>query len=103
MTIRLSLSSERVPQREMSRGISLHSCFCTRGNLWHREGRAGYSKPVAVVTPYYLPLIALAAILVAVCRERLEPLTRHRSVDSIDALGMGAFAVIGMQKAPDAP
>jgi len=80
-------------------GVAVIALVSALGGGILRDGLFLQQKPVAVTSPYYLPLIVLAALVVAVCREQIEPLTRHRTVDSIDALGMGAFAVIGMQKA----
>ena len=80
-------------------GVGVITLVSALGGGLIRDGLLLQQKPVAVTSPYYLPLIVLAAMIVALFRERLEPLTRHRTVDSIDAVGMGAFAVIGMQKA----
>jgi uncharacterized membrane protein YeiH len=80
-------------------GVGVIALVSALGGGLIRDGLLLQQKPVAVTSAYYLPLIVLAAMIVAVFRERLEPFTRHRTVDSIDAVGMGAFAVIGMQKA----
>jgi uncharacterized membrane protein YeiH len=80
-------------------GVGVIALVSALGGGLIRDGLLLQQKPVAVTSLYYLPLIVLAAMIVALFRERLEPLTRHRTVDSIDAVGMGAFAVIGMQKA----
>jgi uncharacterized membrane protein YeiH len=80
-------------------GVGVIALVSALGGGLIRDGLLLQQKPVAGTSAYYLPLIVLAAMIVAVFRERLEPFTRHRTVDSIDAVGMGAFAVIGMQKA----
>jgi uncharacterized membrane protein YeiH len=64
-----------------------------------RDGLFLNVPPPAVTEPYYLPIVAFAVLAVVVFRTRLEPWTRHRVVDYIDAVGMGAFAIVGMQKA----
>jgi uncharacterized membrane protein YeiH len=80
-------------------GVGVIALVSALGGGLIRDGLLLQQKPVAATSPYYLPLIVLAAMIVALFREQLELLTRHRTVDSIDAVGMGAFAVIGMQKA----
>jgi uncharacterized membrane protein YeiH len=64
-----------------------------------RDGLFLQQKPVAVTSPFYLPIVALAVLVVVFLRDHGESLTRHRTVDFVDALGMGAFAVVGMEKA----
>lgn len=80
-------------------GVAVLAFVTALGGGLIRDGLLLHQKPVAVTSPYYLPIIAGTALLVGLLRIRLEPLTRHRSVDTLDALGMGAYAVVGMQMA----
>ena len=80
-------------------GLAVVATVSALGGGLLRDGLFLQQIPVAVTSYLYLPLVACAVLVVAILRVRLEPFTRHRSVDLIDALGIGAFAVVGMDKA----
>lgn len=59
--------------------------------------------PALVTSPVYLPLIAGAAVAVLLYGHRIQRLPRiERFIALIDALGLGAYAVVGVQKSLDA-
>jgi uncharacterized membrane protein YeiH len=61
--------------------------------------------PTFLINPIYLPLVALATLLMTMFTAKLMQVVEHENVgklvDAIDALGTPAFAVIGMQFAED--
>jgi uncharacterized membrane protein YeiH len=61
--------------------------------------------PSFLVNPIYLPLVAVATLMMTMFTARLMQIVEHENVgklvDAIDALGTPAFAVIGMQFAED--
>jgi len=66
-----------------------------RDGLFIQDG-----PPVILRTPDYLTLIALASILVLLFGQRLQRMRHFRHVVSvIDAIGLGAYAVVGMNRA----
>jgi uncharacterized membrane protein YeiH len=80
-------------------GVAVLALVTALGGSILRDGLFLQVHPVALVYPWYLPAIAFAAILTAILRGRIGMLTQHRTVDTLDAIGMGAYAVIGMEKA----
>jgi uncharacterized membrane protein YeiH len=66
-----------------------------RDGLFIQDG-----PPVILRTPGYLSLIALACVLVLCFGQRLQRMRHFRQVMSvIDAIGLGAYAVVGMNRA----
>lgn len=56
--------------------------------------------PVILQTPVYLQLVLLALLIVALFGRRLDRMERlDRVVILVDALGLGAYAVVGMNRA----
>lgn len=56
--------------------------------------------PVILQTPVYLQLVLLALVIVALFGRRLDRMERlDRVVILVDALGLGAYAVVGMNRA----
>lgn len=80
-------------------GVAVIVMVSALGGGFLRDGLFLQQKPVTVTSPFYLPIVALAVLVVALLRVRAEPFTRHRTVDFLNALGMGAFAVVRMEKA----
>lgn len=66
-----------------------------RDGLFLQQG-----PPVLVQTPVYLQLILLAVLIVALFGQRLDRMEHlDRIVILVDALGLGAYAVVGMNRA----
>src|SRR5262245_23823894 len=64
-----------------------------RDGLFLQQG-----PPALVRTPAYLLIVAAAALIVLAIGARLQRLAHYSHlVDLVDALGLGAYAVVGMQ------
>jgi uncharacterized membrane protein YeiH len=85
---------------DLSGVVALSLVSATGGGLL-RDGLFLHNgPPVLVRTPAYLLIVAAAALLVLIAGSRLHD-HRHflRLVQIVDALGLGAYAVVGMQLA----
>jgi len=80
-------------------GVAVIAFVSALGGGLLRDGLFLQQKPAAVTSAYYLPIVALGILVVVFLRDRGESLMRYRTVDVLDALGMGAFAVVGMERA----
>jgi uncharacterized membrane protein YeiH len=78
--------------------VALALVSATGGGLL-RDGLFLQNGPPALVrTPAYLLIVAGAALLVLLFGARLQRLRFFsRLIDTVDALGLGAYAVVGMQ------
>lgn len=66
-----------------------------RDGLFIQDG-----PPVLLRTPNYLSIIAVAVILVMVLGRHIQRLRHfHHVVGMVDAMGLGAYAVVGMNRA----
>lgn len=66
-----------------------------RDGLFLQDG-----PPVVLQTPVYLQLVVLALVIVALFGRRLDRMEHlDRVVVLVDALGLGAYAVVGMNRA----
>src|SRR5262249_33734950 len=79
-------------------GVFVIALTSALGGSLIRDGLFLNVPPPAVTEPYYLAIVVFAVVLVIIFRTRLEPWTQYRVVDYIDAAGLGAFAVVGMEK-----
>lgn len=86
-------------------GVFVVALLSSTGGGLMRDAVFLQRTPVLLTNPVYLPLIASAALLVAVFTVPLRRIGREdtlkKFVDLIDAVGTPAFAVIGMQLAED--
>jgi uncharacterized membrane protein YeiH len=81
-------------------GVSALALVSATGGGLLRDGLFLQNGPPALVrTPFYLFIVAVATVLVLVSGARLKNQERHISpvVHIVDALGLGAYAVVGMQ------
>lgn len=66
-----------------------------RDGLFLQQG-----PPVLVTNPIYLAIVAVASVLVLLIGLRVQRLPfLHRLVSIVDAIGLGGYAVVGIQKA----
>jgi uncharacterized membrane protein YeiH len=84
-------------------GVAAIALVSATGGGLIRDGIFIQNGPPALVrTPVYLILVAAAALLVLAFGRRLDkPMRSWRIVQVVDALGLGAYAVVGMQIAID--
>jgi len=81
-------------------GVFVMALVSSTGGSLMRDGFFLQRKPPLLTDPVYLPLIAVAATLTILFTRRLTRLPGATTlIDIIDALGVPAFAVIGMQMA----
>jgi len=79
-------------------GVVVIALLAATGGSTLRDGLFLHQVPPVVTNVWYLPLILLAALVVRFFRQRIASM---RLVDNlinlIDALGVPAFAIVGMQ------
>lgn len=81
-------------------GVFVLALLTSMGGSILRDGVFLQRTPPVLTDPVYLPLILTATTLVALLRRRIAHLpVVSRLVDTIDAFGTPAFAVVGMQLA----
>ena len=79
-------------------GVLVIALVSSTGGSLLRDGLFLQTAPPVLTNPIYIPLILLATIVVSFFRQRITRLVIiDRLISVIDALGMPAFAVIGMQ------
>src|SRR6185369_2838293 len=80
-------------------GVAALALVSATGGGLLRDGIFLQNGPPALVrTPVYLTIVLAAALLVLVSGARLNRQTyTSRLVHAVDALGLGAYAVVGMQ------
>jgi uncharacterized membrane protein YeiH len=86
-------------------GVFVVSLLSAMGGGLLRDGLILQRTPVMLTDPAYLPLVAAATLVVLVFASRLGDLLEadivKRAIDTIDAVGTAAFAVVGMQLAEE--
>ncbi|WP_298624234.1 TRIC cation channel family protein [uncultured Zoogloea sp.] len=81
-------------------GVFVLALLTSMGGSILRDGVFLQRTPPVLTDQVYLPLILTATLLVALLRRRIAHLpVVNRLVDTIDAFGTPAFAVVGMQLA----
>lgn len=79
-------------------GVLVVSLLSATGGSLLRDGIFLHRKPPVLSDGYYIPLIIAATALVSLYRQRVaESPVVDRTINVIDAIGVPAFAVIGMQ------
>jgi uncharacterized membrane protein YeiH len=79
-------------------GVCVIALLAATGGSTLRDGLFLNQLPPVVTNGWYLPLIVLAAIVVRFFRQRIANLQLvDNLINLIDALGVPAFAVVGMQ------
>lgn len=79
-------------------GVFVIALLAATGGSTLRDGLFLHRLPPVLTDRYYLPLILLATIVVSFFRQRIADMPLIDNVISlIDALGVPAFAVVGMQ------
>ncbi len=79
-------------------GVFIIALLASTGGSLLRDGLFLNTTPPVLTDPYYIPLILLATVLVGFFRGRIaEMVFVDRLISVIDAVGMPAFAMIGMQ------
>ncbi len=81
-------------------GVFVIALISATGGGLLRDGLFLQRTPQMLITPWYIVITFVATCVVALLRQRVseEPLI-YRTVGVIDALGVPAFAVVGMQLA----
>lgn len=81
-------------------GVLVVAMVSSIGGGLLRDGLLLQRTPPVLTDTWYLPLIAVAVLLVVLIRNRLHNSeTVHKVVAFVDALGTPAFAVVGLQLA----
>jgi uncharacterized membrane protein YeiH len=79
-------------------GVFVIALLSATGGSILRDGLFLNQMPPVLTNPWYLPLIALATLAVSFFRQRIaEAKLIDNVISLIDAVGVPAFAVIGMQ------
>jgi len=79
-------------------GVLVVALLSATGGSLLRDGIFLHQKPPVLSDGYYIPLIIAATALVSLYRQRIAKMSIvDRSINLIDAVGVPAFAVIGMQ------
>lgn len=79
-------------------GVLVVALLSATGGSLLRDGLFLNLKPPVLSDGYYVPLIIAATGLVSLYRKRIAEMTLvDRTINIIDAIGVPAFAVIGMQ------
>ena len=79
-------------------GVVVIALLAATGGSLLRDGLFLHQLPPVVTDVWYLPLILLAAIVVRFFRRQIADIRLvDRLIDVIDALGVPAFAAVGMQ------
>lgn len=79
-------------------GVLVVALLSATGGSLLRDGLFLHRQPPVLSNGYYIPLIIAATGLVSLYRQRIAKISFvDRSINLIDAVGVPAFAVIGMQ------
>ena len=79
-------------------GVLVIALLASSGVSLLRDGFFLHQTPPVVTNPLYIPLIILATACVGLFRRRITQVQLvDRSINIIDAIGVPAFAVVGMQ------
>lgn len=79
-------------------GVLVIALLSSTGGSLLRDGFFLHQTPPVVTNPLYIPLIISATIVVGLFRQRITRVQLvDRSINIIDAIGVPAFAVVGMQ------
>ena len=81
-------------------GVLVVALLSSTGGSLLRDGFFLHQTPPVVSNPFYIPLIIAATALVGLFRRRITQMQLQlvdRSISIIDAVGVPAFAVVGMQ------
>jgi len=79
-------------------GVCVIALLAATGGSTLRDGLFLNQMPPVLTNPWYVPLILLAAIVVRFFRQRIANMRLiDNLINLIDALGVPAFAVVGMQ------
>ena len=79
-------------------GVLVIALLSPTGGSMIRDGIFLHRTPPVLVNSWYIPIILLASIVVGLFRHRLTQTDAvDRVIDLIDAVGVPAFAVVGMQ------
>ncbi len=79
-------------------GVLVIALLASMGGTLLRDGFFLHRTPPVVSNPLYIPLIIAATALVSLFRQRITRMQLvDRSISIIDAVGVPAFAVVGMQ------
>jgi uncharacterized membrane protein YeiH len=79
-------------------GVFVIALLAATGGSTLRDGLFLQTMPPVLTDGWYISMTALATILVGFFRERIARMTLvDRTINLIDAVGVPAFAVIGMQ------
>lgn len=81
-------------------GVLVVALVAATGGSLLRDGLFLHRRPPVISDGYYIPLIIAATVLVSLYRRRITEMRFvDRVINVIDALGVPAFAVVGMQLA----
>ena len=79
-------------------GVLVIALLASTGGSLLRDGFFLHQTPPVVTNPLYIPLIILATACVGLFRRRITQVQLvDRSISIIDAIGVPAFAIVGMQ------
>ncbi|HRQ40197.1 MAG TPA: TRIC cation channel family protein [Chloroflexota bacterium] len=79
-------------------GVLVIALVASTGGSLLRDGLFLQATPPVLTNPVYIPLIILATIVVSFFRQRITNMVFvDRFISVIDAIGIPAFAMIGMQ------
>jgi len=79
-------------------GVLVIALLASTGGSLIRDGFFLHQTPPVVANPLYIPLIITATAAVGLFRRRIAQMSLvDRVIDVIDAIGVPAFAVVGMQ------
>jgi uncharacterized membrane protein YeiH len=81
-------------------GVLVIAVLASTGGSLLRDGFFLHQTPPVVSNPLYIPLIVVATALVSLFRKRITQMQLgvvDLSISVIDAIGVPAFAVVGMQ------
>ncbi len=79
-------------------GVLVVALLASTGGSLIRDGLFLQQTPPVLSNPWYIPLIVSATVVASLFRKRVAEMSLvDRVIDVIDAIGVPAFAVIGMQ------
>ena len=79
-------------------GVLVVALLASTGGILIRDGLFLQQTPPVLSNPWYIPLIVSATVEASFFRKRVAEMSLvDRVIDVIDAIGVPAFAVIGMQ------
>ncbi len=79
-------------------GVLVIALLASTGGSLIRDGFFLQQTPPVLRDGWYIPLIVLATAIVSLFRQRIARMSLvDRAIDVIDAIGVPAFAVLGMQ------